>query len=193
MYSKLDEYMESVKSKRSFACKKNCDYCCYQLVSLNLPEALVIVHAIRKDNSMRRGFVKKIPAIKKEIALLKKPETSTRTWFKKNIPCIFLKDHLCSIYEYRPRVCRTQLAAENSPDNCMVTAKGPVKLFNSQNITKLFLDESLDLSKRFKIPWHYSPLQVALLHAWTNGAKPIKLSHQDELMELYNWSRLETK
>lgn len=189
-YREVDAHLERTTKQIRFACKKKCDYCCYQIVGLNFPEALVMVEAIRSNQSLRREFVRKIPELKKQISLLKKPGMTNATYFEKQIPCIFLKNRECSIYDARPLACRTQFAAEKTPDRCKPSGPGPVKLFNNKPFTKLFVDESIEIGKLFGTYWFYSPLQVALLDAWKNGAKKTKLTNQEQLEEFKKWSLL---
>lgn len=82
------------------SCSKGCSFCCslYTLVSYN--EAKLLAHAIKEKN------IKIDMDLLKTQATVKKPEH----WLllpAKQRRCVFLKDSLCSVYDFRPASCRT--------------------------------------------------------------------------------------
>ena len=80
MDKKVDKLFESHKSH--VACKKGCDLCCmdYKILPIEF-------YAIKKE--LEDGGIKV------------EDETT------KDEECMFLKEHVCSIYKHRPFICRT--------------------------------------------------------------------------------------
>lgn len=92
---KLYQLMETVAHLRAphLACKAGCDACCR-----TIPVEISELEAKNISSISGREFVKL------------KPGRHTIQGFDKkwrNTPCPFLKEGLCSIYEYRPYSCRS--------------------------------------------------------------------------------------
>ncbi|MGR5558381.1 YkgJ family cysteine cluster protein [Vibrio alginolyticus] len=89
LYSLVDKYVEAV-IKPSSVCQKGCGQCCHVNTDVSYPEALYIAANTRRDinfSPKSRGD---------------------------NERCTFLGDDMsCTIYEYRPLVCRTFHAVDN--------------------------------------------------------------------------------
>jgi len=83
IHSVADEYMDGFINKYT-TCDKGCSYCCRVEVEVPALEAIYIHNALNEP-------------INVDIEKVKIPENS---------PCKFLKKDICSIYEYRPLVCR---------------------------------------------------------------------------------------
>jgi Fe-S-cluster containining protein len=81
LYDFMDELNEFIS--KYTPCQKGCDPCCHIRVDISSLEAQYI--------QLKTG----IPCRDKPISAV-----------KVNTPCPFLKDHCCSIYQYRPYVCR---------------------------------------------------------------------------------------
>lgn len=84
------------------ACKKGCSHCCHMEVGLHQIEADYI--------GIMTGFK---PA--------KPPErfgNKNQGWIDPARPCPFLKENVCSIYEFRPMVCRTHMSFEETDELC---------------------------------------------------------------------------
>jgi Fe-S-cluster containining protein len=106
------EEMQAAK----ISCKTGCNHCCYQLVSVHMPEALAILdHYASPGNalpSQRNSLVEWINEKSKWIA------TGTVTediWFRKKTKCAFLSSEgLCRIYGIRPLPCRAHFSLSDS-------------------------------------------------------------------------------
>ncbi|ELP6118928.1 YkgJ family cysteine cluster protein [Vibrio vulnificus] len=89
LYSLVDKFVESVV-KPSSVCQKGCGQCCHVNTDVSYPEALYIAANTSRDinfSPRKRGD---------------------------NERCTFLSDDMsCSIYEFRPLVCRTFHAVDN--------------------------------------------------------------------------------
>lgn len=84
------------------ACKNGCSHCCHMEVGAYQIEADYIAAGT--------GF-----------SVAKAAEGFARSkggWIDTNRPCPFLKDDACSIYEFRPMVCRTHMSFEASNELC---------------------------------------------------------------------------
>jgi len=77
-------------------CKRPCGDCChFGFESINYADALRIVE--RKGISWKEFG---------DVCTLLRQKGKDDMWAIKGLPCPFLKDELCSIYEFRPDVCR---------------------------------------------------------------------------------------
>lgn len=85
----LYDFMDKLNAhvNKYTTCKKGCDACCYIHIDISALEAEYI--------EIKTG----IPRLEK-----------ANSFFEKGKPCPFLKDHCCSIYQYRPYVCRQHIA-----------------------------------------------------------------------------------
>jgi Fe-S-cluster containining protein len=92
LYSFMDDLYGSIQDYTP--CKKGCSYCCCIPISVTELD----VYFIEKSLRIKRNEIK--------LAIL--PET----------PCPFLVSNSCSIYRYRPFVCRKNVTFDNSSKWC---------------------------------------------------------------------------
>ena len=92
LYAFMDDLYSSVQNYTP--CKKGCSYCCCIPISVTELDVYFIERSLR------------IRGNKKKLAIL--PET----------PCPFLVSNSCSIYRYRPFVCRKNVTFDNSSKWC---------------------------------------------------------------------------
>ena len=83
------------------ACKMGCAYCCHQAVDISRLEA----EFIQDKTGIMYAQVSNPP--------LRDPLT-----FSEKTPCPFLKQGVCSIYEYRPLICRLAVNLDRDPYWC---------------------------------------------------------------------------
>lgn len=114
-------------------CVKGCNSCCYHLVAMSDHEALLIAHIVslqdRHDQERIKNAFKSVTNILEKEGLLAELidvhvnhfedsprviEMQRRYW-ELQIPCPFLLEGACSIYQFRPMICRQYLAS--SPRN----------------------------------------------------------------------------
>lgn len=92
------------------ACTHNCSYCCNMAVTMTSTEAELIGKFIGRKVT--------IPARRTDIMANQKKYSG--------VPCLFLKDGRCSVYEVRPLACRVHVNMADTPDVCDV--KNPVQM-----------------------------------------------------------------
>lgn len=86
-------------------CRKDCDSCCKNFVSVTLSEALVIQMRLEKE--------KRWEEVKKKCLdlLVYSKNSNPLTWFYMSIECPLLKEHGCSVYSVRPIQCSTHFVS----------------------------------------------------------------------------------
>lgn len=83
------------------ACEKGCSYCCNTAVSLSAPEREALPRFLQENYSP--GQIKNL---KRKSAKIWKLANQHEYYVSANQPCPFLKKGCCSIYEFRPVLCR---------------------------------------------------------------------------------------
>ncbi len=115
LYSEIDIIYSHLG--KMIVCNKGCSYCCYQEIAISELD----VEYILKNTKARRVKHKTIPN-------------------ELNGPCPFLKNHKCSIYLFRPFLCRRHVSLANSPRWCEqdVCNKYKFPLFSSSEVDKSY-------------------------------------------------------
>jgi Fe-S-cluster containining protein len=116
---------------RTVSCQKGCGACCRQVVPLSPPEAWLIADVVAGMRQPRRDEVLAVFAHAGEVLersgidqqLAGRIETVEQmmglalSYFALGVPCPFLRDESCSIYPYRPSICREYLVT-SPPERC---------------------------------------------------------------------------
>ena len=84
------------------ACKKGCSMCCNMAVTISSYEAKMVGAAIGR-----------VPEV---VGMETDPEKLAEKYL--NVPCTFLKNNECSIYEHRPSPCRSHFNISDYPQLC---------------------------------------------------------------------------
>ena len=104
----------------SISCKPQCGACCSQAVPISIPEAFLIYDLVQSLTSEKKAQVlRRFDAISQRLkaenieADQRADESSDDRWsrlleryFYLGMPCPFLENQSCSIYENRPSICR---------------------------------------------------------------------------------------
>jgi Fe-S-cluster containining protein len=111
------------------SCAKGCGACCRQLVPLSPPEAVLMSELVEsmdepRKSAVKNRFVRAVDRLEKT-GLSKKLEDpddpllckAEEEYFFSRIPCPFLENESCGIYESRPSRCREYLVF-TPPENC---------------------------------------------------------------------------
>jgi Fe-S-cluster containining protein len=124
---------------RAVSCQKGCGACCRQLVPLSPPEAWMVADLVASMPEARRAaaltvFAQAGEALDrsrlKEQLLGRIEGTEHLTalavaYFQLGVPCPFLRDESCSIYPYRPSICREYLVTSPA-ENCAMLGRLPL-------------------------------------------------------------------
>jgi len=135
------------------SCQKGCAACCRMLVPLSPPEAFALREFVRSLPSEQQGRIAARLAHTKSVLLTQgfwnqlvelgessqTPDDDTlepinQAYYALRMPCPFLEDNLCSIYDERPAACRELLVtspAEQCQDmvkNTVVPIPAPVRI-----------------------------------------------------------------
>lgn len=197
LYRDVDRAIARYAGQEKIPCCVGCDHCCYQHVTACLAESILVVDSIRKDAELKKYFRSKIDDLKMQVSVLRDPNMSTRVWFNKQIPCIFLQDHKCLVYQDRPLVCRTHLVVEDTADGCAFQKEPPkIAILAKCEFIHAMIELGTEMREGFSIPLLYGPFQLSLLEAWEileNNKVPEKLPVESELAELAFWAQLELR
>ncbi|HET8709940.1 MAG TPA: YkgJ family cysteine cluster protein [Spongiibacteraceae bacterium] len=104
LLKKLDGLVTYAKHKRQvkFACKAGCNHCCTLRVEPTIPEIFYIATRINKyPDAEKSRIIRNL-----EIYTEKVKGLSPQQHKALGVSCVFLKDGVCSIYDFRPFACR---------------------------------------------------------------------------------------
>jgi Fe-S-cluster containining protein len=102
MFKKFDGIMEQHAREMKTTCVKGCNNCCMLFATCTLPEGILIAEVLLQKPDWRAI----VPRLKKAAEEFCFEGVGAHTYLNKKIPCVFLQDGLCSIYEIRPSTCR---------------------------------------------------------------------------------------
>jgi Fe-S-cluster containining protein len=110
-YPVIDSWCADAVAKLGTGCRDGCSYCCRNLTTMTLIEAMVIL----RSPVGRAAFESKVKHVV-ELAskfIRRDPDTTLAKWRKRNERCIFLGAcERCVVYDVRPFNCRTHIAAK---------------------------------------------------------------------------------
>ncbi len=101
LHNQIDSVIQSIKAKGiQFGCQKGCSFCCDLRVEVLAPEVFYIARKLKNkmSESEMEAFIEKLNIYASKAVGLKSEEHI--------IPCVMLEDGICSIYDYRPMMCR---------------------------------------------------------------------------------------
>ncbi|WP_243439020.1 YkgJ family cysteine cluster protein [Fundidesulfovibrio soli] len=116
------------------SCDRGCVSCCYQLIVMSDHEALLLAHIVSlmepNEQARIKGALKSMLQVLEQNGLLAELIDShancfsdsdrlvemQKKYWELQLPCPFLVDRLCSIYQFRPLVCRQYIVS--SPSSC---------------------------------------------------------------------------
>jgi Fe-S-cluster containining protein len=140
---------------KAISCRKGCFHCCYYIVPVLSAEAFLIRDEImalppaeRRPilrnflNAIERIHSAKIPAYDVKAAdddPMKNCMENIANWYKQmDMPCAFLADNVCSMYEQRPLICR----------ECL-TISEPATCKNDSQVTPESVELPVSITKAF--------------------------------------------
>jgi Fe-S-cluster containining protein len=122
------EVQRAIEAGQTISCRMGCAACCRMLVPLSAPEAFALrayveqlptdrrTHLLnrlsdRKASLKREGLWDQLNDVAEANRLVPDEELDpiNRSYYALRIPCPYLEDEMCSIYESRPAACRELL------------------------------------------------------------------------------------
>jgi Fe-S-cluster containining protein len=159
------------------SCKKGCSDCCKLLTLIGFGEALVIADFLLRMNRWQ-GLLDHLVANAKEHDF----KGVTRvTYFEKSLPCAFLVDNLCSIYEHRPAVCRLLLML-TPPELCAPTAKLQKASIDTRNMWMEIVPYEMKVTEDYEMGvgeygLYTAPVSIAVLDALLHLSRKSPATH----------------
>ena len=170
----------------TITCHIGCSFCCVEQIQASLQECEAIVYYLYKHERALKAFLRQFPQwhceVSKHEAIIEKlaqlfnkmvqtefSEESRRAYVQEgtvyarlNIPCPFLNDNKCLIYEVRPYVC-ANLIATTPAEWCNPTN-------SNRNKSKIILalpetanEVPLEVPFYYKIPHHIEAVSMPLM------------------------------
>lgn len=136
----------TTRTGASISCQKGCAACCRMMIPVAPPEAFALRTVVESLPSPKReSLLKRFQdtqrtleeaGLEKELQRLafsedqvtdEELEPLNRDYYALRIPCPFLEDEVCSIYEQRPSACR-ELLVTSPAELCQDLIRNPVNL-----------------------------------------------------------------
>ena len=138
------EVQQVIAAGQAISCRKGCAACCRMLVPLSAPEAFALREYVEqlpteqrihirnrlvdtKDHLKREGLWDRLT----EVSAASRPipdeelDPINQSYYALRIPCPYLEDETCSIYEARPAACR-ELLVTSAADLCQDMVQNPI-------------------------------------------------------------------
>ena len=148
----LNKYFE--QQKPYICCKAGCSHCCekgeYPVTKIELAYLLLGFGTLSLE--LKQEIIEKIKHLKAEKSAYEKEFKTTGSTEHFMYECPFLKDHKCSVYDFRAVICRThglmffvEDAKENEPKNkipfCVHLGLNYSNIYDEE--TKMLSDEKM--------------------------------------------------
>jgi len=173
-YPAIDKWCEFAENGGGFGCKPGCSMCCYNVVTLSLLEAAVLLSNPKGKLLMEANRERVVETA--NLFFARKPETKLGPWRARSEPCLFLDaDDRCSVYEDRPFNCRTHIAVKP----CDPTRDGN-HYVDPEDATRLGFELGIMAENDLGIPFTVAPMPVALVTAdamMIGGVEAIKKAY----------------
>lgn len=139
-------------------CTKGCSHCCYLPVMSTVLEG-ISMHQWLSDHHEWKGSLKE--DLRQHLELVR--NLPWDTWAQAMIPCPFLKDNLCGVYEGRPLACRTTISI-GDPHYCHPHRLGPHTNFMDRSIVSDSTQATeTRLLRQHNAPFLFLPLSGSIL------------------------------
>lgn len=138
------EVQQAIEAGQTISCRIGCAACCRMLVPLSAPEAFALreyveqlptdrrTHLLsrlsdRKESLKRAGLWDQLNDVAEANRSVPDEELDpiNQSYYALRIPCPYLEDEMCSIYESRPAACR-ELLVTSPAELCQDMAQNPV-------------------------------------------------------------------
>lgn len=139
------EVASTVRTGKEITCMRGCSACCERImVPVSPPEAFALAEMMQSlPIAHRRRIEERLALTRQRLAKVgllsaledmaesptqgsdEEVDPLNRAYYALRLPCIFLEDGACSIYEHRPAACREYLVSSPA-ELCQDTEKNPV-------------------------------------------------------------------
>lgn len=142
--ARLEEH-RAIEAGHSISCRMGCAACCRMLVPLSAPEAFALRDYLTQlpagqrdrltsrlsetmDRLRQEGMLNRLEEVAESAEALPDQalEPINRAYYALRIPCPFLENEICSIYEARPAACR-ELLVTSPAELCQDLVNNPVR------------------------------------------------------------------
>ena len=139
------EIANTLQAGKTISCQKGCAACCRPMIPVSPPEAFALVETIKDLPQDHQSRIKEnLAQTKKRLQnaglltalkdLADSPrqhsdddlDSLNRAYYALRLPCIFLENEICSIYEQRPAGCRGHLVT-SPPELCQDMLNNPIQ------------------------------------------------------------------
>lgn len=149
------------------SCRKGCSACCRQLIVSELSEAQYIL--ARNTDAVERALPKLIEhalfasSLPDTLASAEAEAIASEAYWQRHLPCAFLEDGLCSVYEDRPLPCRTHFVLSD-PAFCATEEISPTVIADFGTRTQAPL-RLMQLASKAKGALAVAPFPVLMVEA----------------------------
>jgi len=118
----VEEEITALEADLGAECRKGCSHCCHRLIPVSNVEAGVIAQTVLGEwgNNEREALAARIEGYEEATRFARANPLETV-----RVPCPFLVEDACSIYECRPWYCRGQ--ASKSASACQIWKESPIE------------------------------------------------------------------
>jgi Fe-S-cluster containining protein len=137
----LEQNRRAAESGKSIFCRKGCRHCCSSSVQASLQECEAIVYYLYQHDEVLQSFLRRYPEWRQQLRqngdifkdcvelwqtevtpeneqlIKQRYAEEVERYYRQDIPCPFLENDSCSIYEVRPYSCAA-LISLNAPEYC---------------------------------------------------------------------------
>jgi hypothetical protein len=138
------EIERAIAADRTISCRKGCAACCRMLVPVSAPEAFALQEYVEelpkdrrtlllnrlsdtKERLKREGLWDRLADVAEATRPVPDEELDpiNQSYYALRIPCPYLEDEMCSIYEARPAACR-ELLVTSPAELCQDMVQNPI-------------------------------------------------------------------
>jgi len=96
-----EAYLSSQREGARIHCEAGCHACCYEWVACTVPEAVMVARRLVSEGRGADALSRIDQYVERTMGI-----GDQNAHWRAHVPCPFLSDGLCSIYDYRPVACR---------------------------------------------------------------------------------------
>ncbi|BBB90527.1 MAG TPA: YkgJ family cysteine cluster protein [Methylomusa anaerophila] len=178
LFKLFDCFIEIELKLTKTTCQKGCSVCCNQLIPISISEAFYLNDLIQnlpreKQTAVNKRFQSALHIMNKKRLFTRGNNPTVnknidQDYFNLKISCPFLESNICSIYEFRPFVCREYNLTSN-PDFCIDPYHNSIeKIKIKRNIGALV---AAFTARLYGLPPIPIPIPLILIPGWVKENK----------------------